>query len=303
MSHWRTNDSSRVECAATFGNALEPESQRMTRLRDKLTLPSRLRYLIWRTGALGREVTVQLTSGEWFILSGFTYESNVAYEIFVNEAYRFPRPSDCAAIKTIVDVGANVGYSIIYWASHFPEARIEAFEPHPAHLDRLRRSVALNCLDDRVTIYAQAVGTASGMAQLADAGVASAVVAEGRTSAATGNRAVPIEVVDFFEVLGSTRIDLLKLDCEGAEFDLLMDPRFARLDVRNLVMEWHETPAHPMAELELSERLRKLGWKLELRPESVSGPVDGTDLLRVGILWAFSPSIRRDDRPNSLFVT
>jgi hypothetical protein len=50
----------------------------MIRLRDKLTLDSRFRYLIWRTGALGREVTVQLASGEWFILSGFTHGSDAA---------------------------------------------------------------------------------------------------------------------------------------------------------------------------------------------------------------------------------
>jgi tRNA G46 methylase TrmB len=105
-------------------------------------------------------VTVQLASGEWLILSGFAYESNVAYEIFVADGYRPPGPIDSSSVQKIVEVGSNVGYSIIYWASHFPEARIEAFEPHPAHLDRLRRSVALNCLNDRVTIHAQAAGTA-----------------------------------------------------------------------------------------------------------------------------------------------
>ena len=272
----------------------------MMRLRDKLTLPSRIRYLIWRTGALGRELTVQLASGDWLTLSGFAYESNVAYEIFVANGYRPSRPIESSSVQKIVDVGSNVGYSVIYWASHFPEARIEAFEPHPAHLDQLRRTVALNDWKDRVTIHPRAAGTANSVANLTDRGVRSVVV-EGQVSGDASYKNVPIEVVDFFEAIGDARIDLLKLDCEGAEFDLLMDPRFARLDVRNLVMEWHETPAHPAAERELSERLRELGWELEPRPESVSGPVDGTDLLRVGILWAFP--IRRNNGRNSLLIT
>jgi FkbM family methyltransferase len=188
-----------------------------------------------------------------------------------------------------VDVGSNVGYSIIDWASRFPDARIEAFEPHPAHLDRLRRTVALNGLKDRVTIHPQAAGTVSGTSELADMGVSSALV-EGPACAAAKHKVVQVEVVDFFEVIGNTRIDLLKLDCEGAEFDLLMDPRFAQLNVRNLVMEWHETPAHPKAEQDLSLRLRNLGWELQKLPETVSGPIHGTDLMRVGMLWAFRRS-------------
>jgi FkbM family methyltransferase len=259
----------------------------LNRLRDKLTLPSRLRYLIWRTGALGKEVTVQLASGERLILSGLRYELGTAYEIFVNEAYRIPRLIDSASIKRIVDVGANVGHSILYWTAHFPEAQIEAFEPHPVHLDLLRRTIALNHLTDSVAVYGAAAGTSSGRAKLADLGTASAVIGEDGAGAALRQNVVPIEVVDFFEVIGEARVDLLKIDCEGAEFDLLMDERFERLDVRNLVMEWHETPAHPTAERDLSSRLLELGWELQIRQDTVYEPLEGTDLMRAGLIWAF----------------
>jgi FkbM family methyltransferase len=259
----------------------------LNRLRDKLTLPSRLRYLIWRTGALGKEVTVKLASGERLILSGLRYELGTAYDIFVNEAYRFPRPIDSASIKRIVDVGANVGHSILYWAPHFPEARIEAFEPHPVHLDLLRRTIALNHLTDRVTVYDVAAGTRGGRAELADHGTASAIIAEDGPGGALRQNIYLIEVADFFEVIGEARVDLLKLDCEGAEFDLLMDERFEQLDVRNLVMEWHETAAHPTAERDLSSRLLELGWELQTRLDTVNEPLEGTDLMRAGLIWAF----------------
>lgn len=261
----------------------------MIRLRDKLTWLSRIRYLIWRTGVLGREVNVRLASGNWFILSGFPYELGIAYEIFVAEGYRPPERVQEILARRIVDVGSNVGYTIAYWAEHFPKAHIEAFEPHPDHLHKLRRSIALNNLEDRVTVYGAAAGTANGVAELADRGVASAVITDGQPSGIVRHKMVPIQVVDFFETVGPKTIDLLKLDCEGAEFDLLMDPRFAQLNVRNLVMEWHETPTHPTAEQDLSERLRELGWELQTRPEMSTGPLYGTELMRSGLLWAFSP--------------
>jgi Methyltransferase FkbM domain len=130
----------------------------------------------------------------------------------------------------------------------------------------------------------------NGRAELADWGTASAVIAEGRTGKALREKLVSIEIIDFFDVIGEARIDLLKLDCEGAEYDLLMDKRFERLDVRNLVMEWHETPVHPTAEHDLSSRLLELGWELQIPADTVHEPLEGTDLMRAGLIWAFPPS-------------
>jgi FkbM family methyltransferase len=252
---------------------------------------SHLRFLMWRAGVLGKEVTVQLTSGQRLILSGLWMEVDTACEVLVTEGYRCPRPIESASIRRIVDVGANVGFSILYWAAHFPDAKIDAFEPHPVHLDRLRRTIAINHLTERVTVYEAAAGTANGRAELTDHSIASAVVANGALSEVAGDSVVPIEIVDFFEVIGDARIDLLKFDCEGAEYDLLMDKRFERLDVRNLVMEWHETSGHPSAQRDLSSRLLELGWELETGPVTVADPIQGqgTGIMRAGIMWAFPP--------------
>jgi FkbM family methyltransferase len=59
------------------------------------------------------------------------------------------------------DVGANVGsYTIL--ASRACGARSVAFEPDPDTADRLRRNVALNSIQDRVTVEQSAVGSARG---------------------------------------------------------------------------------------------------------------------------------------------
>ena len=251
-------------------------------------MPSHLRYLLWRLGLLGREVPVQLTSGQRLILSGLWMEVDTACEVLITEGYRCPRAIESDAIRRIVDVGAYVGFSILYWAAHFPGAKIETFEPHPVHLDLLRRTIALNRLTESVTVYGAAAGTGTCRAELTNHSVASAVRATGAAPEVGENGVVPIDVVDFFEVIGDERIDLLKLDCEGAEFDLLMDKRFEGLDVRNLVMEWHETPAHSSAERDISSRLTDLGWDLQPGPITVSDPTHAEGgVMRAGIMWAF----------------
>jgi len=55
------------------------------------------------------------------------------------------------------------------------------------------------------------------------------------------NKVLPIDVFDFFKAVEGRKIDFLKLDSEGGEYDLVCDPRFADLDARFLVMEWHLT--------------------------------------------------------------
>jgi len=262
----------------------------MIRLRDKLTPASRIRYLMWRSGLFGRELEVQLVSGERLIFSGFPYELHLAYEIFVSEAYRCPRPVEIPSVGRIVDVGSNVGYSVVYWGSHFPQAHIDAFEPHPAHLAKLRQSLDLNGLNDRVTVNAAAAGTSKGRASLTDAGAISTIVFDSDPRKPLEKRVIRIEIVDFFEAVGNGRIDLLKLDCEGTEYDLLMDPRFENLNVRCLVMEWHETSGHPRAELDLTGRLSELGWELHTGMSMPPPPIEGLDLLRLGLVWGFAKS-------------
>lgn len=261
----------------------------MTRLRDLMTPASKGRYLLWRTGLLGDAVTVRLASGERIVLQRSMHMGlNVAYEIFISGTYRSPRPLDPGAIRRIVDVGANAGFSVAFWGVNYPRARIDAFEPHPAHLAPLRRTVALNRLDARATVYPAAVGVAPGSCELISAGVCStAIGANERVGAARELATVKAPVVDFFAAMNGDRIDLLKIDCEGAEYDLLMDPRFAALDAGALVMEWHATRAHPEADREVIERLRQLRWEVIAQPGETREAIGGLGILRVGMVWAY----------------
>jgi FkbM family methyltransferase len=246
-----------------------------------MTACSHLYYLIWRATGGRWDLRVRFRSGVRLILRGGKVDDlNTGHEIFVREAYRPPESLKPDEILRVVDVGANVGYSAIYWASLFRNAAIEAFEPNPEILPALRANLELNGLTDRVKIFPVAAGTKNATALLTDAGVCSSLTEDRSKSG------YEVTVKDFFEAVGSGRIDLLKMDCEGSEYDLIADSRFANLNVIFLVLEWHATEHRPNAKREVFEMLSRQRWGI--KPVSETGTADRTfGLINTGIAWAF----------------
>jgi hypothetical protein len=68
-------------------------------------------------------------------------------------------------------------------------------------------------------------------------------------------------VVDIFPVLSGRRIDLLKIDIEGSEYQILSDSRFGSLDVRAIVMEWHARAGYGYDWVH--KKLSELGFRVE----------------------------------------
>jgi FkbM family methyltransferase len=244
-----------------------------------MTPASRLRYLGWRAIAVDSPVHVRLRTGERLIIRparGKSYDLSVAYEIFVANCYLPPPEFEIGSVSRALDVGANVGYASLYFARIFPAATIEAFEPHPVHIEMIRAHIALNRLESRVKLHPFAVGVLSTPGFMTDAGSCSSVY--------DGDGAIPVRIEDFFDRVGDQHIDFLKLDCEGAEYDILMDERFSRLPVRTLVMEWHDNERRSGTRDVLHRRLLELGWRVQLGQEvSFDPPLSG--LVRAGLMW------------------
>jgi FkbM family methyltransferase len=112
------------------------------------------------------------------------------------------------------DIGANVGLYSLAAAAHCQ--RIVAFEPLPRNVALLRRHLALNRITN-VDIVAAAVGAVSGVTYLSEGDSPS----EARVTTGGGLPVTAITLDDWRESHGAPLADVVKIDVEGAEFEVL----------------------------------------------------------------------------------
>ena len=151
----------------------------------------------------------------------------VLREVFLDDAYA--AATTTAPAPTILDVGSHVGASALYFHARYPEATIHAFEPDP---DNFALLVANTRQVPGVVVHNLAVAGSDGHRTLWQGNESWTSSLEPRS----GPRAVPVQAVRLdtvLERLGLETVDLLKLDVEGAEFDVISSCR--RLDRYELI--------------------------------------------------------------------
>lgn len=123
----------------------------------------------------------------------------------------------------IVDVGANAGafFLPIHMAGG-PGARSVVFEPNPVMQERLLTNVALNRLQDQVSLFTCAVGDAPGRSVLhfprnGNLGQGRIEVAYPHKKASEGVEVAIRPLADCLAEAGVSRVDFLKVDVEGLE--------------------------------------------------------------------------------------
>ena len=148
-------------------------------------------------------------------------------------------------LRTVVDVGANVGAATLWFASQAPHARITAVEPAPMVVPSLVRNVEVNGLADRVDVVPVALGAKSGVGYL-NPSPFSITATVGADPTVGG---LPIPIVSLRQLLdeaGIRTLDMLKLDCEGAEFEILRSCEASVLrSIRAIVGEFHTSHGDP----------------------------------------------------------
>lgn len=139
----------------------------------------------------------------------------VLHEVFVIEQYKL---NDTAKEpKLIFDLGANVGYTILYFRSIFPTARIIAVEALPQTVLKLQKNIADQ---DNIEVVAKAVTDRSGSVTFYDYPASSMSSSMVRRHDQANSYQVPaITLNDLVTTYGPP--DLIKIDIEGAEYQVL----------------------------------------------------------------------------------
>jgi FkbM family methyltransferase len=148
------------------------------------------------------------------------------YEAFDQEDYRRVD----AAGQAVVDVGANVGDTAIYFLLR-GATKVVGVEPNFPAVSMFERNMRLNKVSDRASVIGALVSDRPGVASVAPE---DSLASNRRPRETSGGRQVP--VISLQNVLEMAAVDrpFLKLDCEGAEYDILRTPedtlrRFGRV--------------------------------------------------------------------------
>ncbi len=218
-------------------------------------------------------------------------------EIFDRQRYRRPgfaiRRTD-----TVVDIGANMGLFALWAAPQAAAGRVIAVEPTDV-LETLDRAARMNQLENIETLRT-AVGRDGEALELVYYPGFNIVSHQPQWRPAAMTRALvrllygrydvhPVRVATTCRSLGSILdscnvdvVNFLKVDCEGAEYDMLrgMAPRdWDRIE--RVAMEFHELhPGHRHEEL--TDLLRQRGFQVEVRK-----PWFDYYCMKYGEIWAW----------------
>jgi FkbM family methyltransferase len=175
------------------------------------------------------------------------------YEIFAEDCYRlewFLGPLLHRPIQ-VLDIGGHVGTFSVRITQLHKQATVQTFEPSATTAAFLRRNVEQNGVAGRVTVNEAALAATSGFAIFDDNGAGSGLNGLAAAGHSTGT-ATKVETIAFDDTVtnSATPVDVVKIDCEGGEFDLVLGSSPKSWDsVQRVVIEWHPVAGHSWPEL------------------------------------------------------
>lgn len=198
-------------------------------------LTKALAKLKWYLHLRGQDPTVEICLGDRCIRV-FNESSTqfILKEIWMEEVYR---PQISIDMKRLLDLGANVGLTSLFWRVQYGEAdRHVALEPDGDIHSLLRENLP------ELDVRWEAVGTESGFAKRFESENAGRVNARYRLS----DEGEMVKMIGIKELL-SEQFDLIKIDVEGAEWDILnsviSDPDLLKR-ARYWMVEFHSREEH-----------------------------------------------------------
>jgi len=160
-------------------------------------------------------------------------------EIFNREIYHL---QECDHSQVIVDLGANIGVFALYASWRYPTAKIYAVEPDSDNAEQLQANVAINGLQSRISVLRKAVSAKEGEVFLfrnpdssRGHSLAHRLKCEPRITVSS------VTLEQLFDSSGIETCDFLKMDIEGAEYEVIYGCRPSFLKrIKVMAIEHHQ---------------------------------------------------------------
>lgn len=176
------------------------------------------------------EIELTLRSGSYLAKIA---DLAMAWEVIVDRVYDFYAISDQ---DTILDIGGHIGSFSAKAALLAKNGQVIVCEPFPDTFSYLQKNVSPY---SNVTTNQVAISDHSGTDKLY---FSTSNPAENSLVRASGNQIEvrSVSLAEFMQQSNIEHVDLMKIDCEGAEYDILFSAEAPLARIRKIVMEIHE---------------------------------------------------------------
>jgi FkbM family methyltransferase len=233
----------------TLPPPFQPPGNWLTRsvvaLCQERRLPTRLARLLDRVSIrLGRSTKTVRADGLTLRVRRLTADEHYVREVIVERQYN-PAGYEINPADTVVDVGGNIGCFALWAAKNAPRGRVITVEPVEDNFALLVRNIRLNRLTNVTPLRAAVLGESRpATVYLSPEGTGHhSVIAELAHRSPRQETVAGVSLPSLFEQYGLDTCHFLKLDCEGAEFEILsgLPPSFFPR-IGKLVVEYHVRP-------------------------------------------------------------
>ena len=181
--------------------------------------------------------------------------------------------------KDVIDIGANVGDSAIYFALKGAE-HVYAFEPYPYSYGLAMQNIRLNKLQDKITLLNEGCSAKEGKIK---------INAEYKNLAGTDlknfKKGTNINITTIMEILKRFEITeeaVLKIDCEGCEYRVLLETKNSDLRrFKQIQIEYH------YGYLNLKRKLEDAGFEVDQMKPGYMKNIDAENKeMFLGLMYA-----------------
>lgn len=165
-----------------------------------------------------KPIYLKLRNGGKFMVVDFM-TLYIYKEIFADGCYDF---SDLDENPAIIDVGANTGLFALRMKQLYPKSKIYCFEPFAPNNKQLRDNIAMSGYKD-ISVFQQGVGGTTRTEKLFihKTNVGGHSIIKSETGSDEFEKIDIVSLKEVFKNNGIVKCSLLKLDCEGAEYEIL----------------------------------------------------------------------------------
>ena len=164
---------------------------------------------------------------------------------------------------TIIDVGAHIGLFALYAFQYCKKGRIYCFEPVRENYELLLTNLQMNNVKNVFPFQTAISGKRS-----------SSVIylsqdESGHSMYIPSSKKLEIKTTTLKDIIDENsinRCDLIKIDCEGAEYDIIESlPEVYFKKIRKIVMEYHFANSKPALIKNLIDKMRSLSYLIDVR--------------------------------------